>query len=150
MPLRRAMARGRVSVAGGRRRDVEHLPVAVERGEVERDVGAKPLHDPRRRVIDVALELGYFDPAHFTRAFVRLTGVAPRQFRQRRATAYSGVPGSRLPSWRSRCPGTRVRGTCLATGPPNAYENANRFPSGNHTPWLVSSRQSATWTASPP
>jgi AraC-like DNA-binding protein len=37
------------------------------------------LVDPARKVIDVALDLGYSDPAHFTRAFVRWTGLAPRQ-----------------------------------------------------------------------
>jgi AraC-like DNA-binding protein len=53
------------------------------------DMAQRMLGDPGRRVVDVALELGYSDPAHFTRAFVRWTGVAPRQFRQRRATAPS-------------------------------------------------------------
>src|SRR5262249_12565388 len=39
------------------------------------------LDDPARKVIDVALDLGYSDPAHFARAFARWTGLAPREFR---------------------------------------------------------------------
>ena len=42
------------------------------------------LDDPTRKVIDVALDLGYSDPAHFTRAFGRWTGLPPREFRRRR------------------------------------------------------------------
>jgi AraC-like DNA-binding protein len=41
------------------------------------------LGDPDRRVIDVALDLGYSDHAHFTRAFERWTGIPPREFRRR-------------------------------------------------------------------
>jgi AraC-like DNA-binding protein len=33
------------------------------------------------KLIDVSLELGFSDPAHFTRAFRRWTGHAPREFR---------------------------------------------------------------------
>ena len=41
------------------------------------------LDDPKRKVIDVALDLGYSDPAHFTRAFERWTGFTPREYRRR-------------------------------------------------------------------
>ncbi len=41
------------------------------------------LGDPARKVIDVALDLGYSDHAHFTRAFERWTGMPPREFRRR-------------------------------------------------------------------
>ena len=34
-------------------------------------------------VLDVALDVGYSDHAHFTRAFVRWAGVSPREFRRR-------------------------------------------------------------------
>lgn len=34
------------------------------------------------RIIDVAFSSGYTDPAHFSRAFRRMTGVTPRQFRE--------------------------------------------------------------------
>jgi AraC-like DNA-binding protein len=47
------------------------------------DVARQLLDDPARRVIDVALDLGYSDHAHFTRAFARWTGLAPRDFRRR-------------------------------------------------------------------
>ncbi|MDU0342612.1 helix-turn-helix transcriptional regulator [Bosea rubneri] len=40
------------------------------------------LRDTDCRVIDVALSSGYSDPAHFSRAFRRMTGVTPRQFRE--------------------------------------------------------------------
>jgi AraC-like DNA-binding protein len=40
--------------------------------------------DARRQTItDIALELGYSDPAHFTRAFRRWTGETPRHWRSR-------------------------------------------------------------------
>jgi AraC-like DNA-binding protein len=47
------------------------------------DVARRLLDDPARKVIDVALDLGYSDHAHFTRAFGRWTGLAPRDFRRR-------------------------------------------------------------------
>ena len=56
-------------------------------------------------VLDIALDLGYSDHAHFTRAFRRWTGVAPREFR--RATRI--VPRT--------SPGTPVDRTRRASGP---------------------------------
>jgi AraC-like DNA-binding protein len=49
------------------------------------DAACRLLADPARKVIDVALDLGYSDPAHFTRAFLRWTGVTPREFRRLRS-----------------------------------------------------------------
>ncbi len=40
------------------------------------------MRDPANHLTDVALELGYSDPANFTRAFRRWTGLSPRRFRQ--------------------------------------------------------------------
>lgn len=40
------------------------------------------LQDTKCRIIDVAFSSGYTDPAHFSRAFRRMTGVTPRQFRE--------------------------------------------------------------------
>jgi AraC-like DNA-binding protein len=40
------------------------------------------LRDTDCRIIDVAFSSGYTDPAHFSRAFRRMTGVTPRQFRE--------------------------------------------------------------------
>lgn len=42
----------------------------------------KLLRDTDAKVIDVALSSGYADPAHFTRAFRRLSGITPREFRE--------------------------------------------------------------------
>jgi len=53
------------------------------------DVAQRMLEDPACKVIEVALDLGYSDPAHFARAFARWTGLAPREFRRLRAI---GVP----------------------------------------------------------
>lgn len=40
------------------------------------------LRDTDCRIIDVAFSSGYADPAHFSRAFRRMTGVTPRRFRE--------------------------------------------------------------------
>ena len=40
------------------------------------------LNDSDKRIMEIALELGYTDPANFTRAFRRHTGVPPEAFRE--------------------------------------------------------------------
>jgi AraC-like DNA-binding protein len=44
---------------------------------------AKLLRDTNAKIIDVAFSSGYSDPAHFTRAFRRFSGVTPRKFRSK-------------------------------------------------------------------
>ncbi len=39
------------------------------------------LKDKNNKLIDIAYDLGYSDPAHFSRAFKRWAGVSPREFR---------------------------------------------------------------------
>lgn len=43
---------------------------------------SKLLRDTDSKIIEIAFSSGYADPAHFTRAFRRITGVTPRQFRE--------------------------------------------------------------------
>jgi AraC-like DNA-binding protein len=68
-----------------RRLSDEGLTFAGVVTRVRRAGAQRLLDDPTRKVIDVALDLGYSDPAHFTRAFVRWTGLAPREFRRLRS-----------------------------------------------------------------
>lgn len=42
---------------------------------------AKLLRDTDAKIIEIAFSSGYTDPAHFSRAFRRISGVTPRQFR---------------------------------------------------------------------
>ena len=44
-------------------------------------VAANLLIDPDLKIIDVAFAAGYQDPSHFSRAFRRISGMAPREFR---------------------------------------------------------------------
>jgi AraC-like DNA-binding protein len=46
------------------------------------EIARKLLHDTDSKIIEIAFSSGYTDPAHFTRAFRRLSGVTPRQFRE--------------------------------------------------------------------
>jgi AraC family transcriptional regulator len=39
------------------------------------------MRETSRSIIDVALEVGYTSPSHFTKGFRRITGVAPNEFR---------------------------------------------------------------------
>jgi len=43
------------------------------------------LKDKNNKLIDVAYDLGYSDPAHFSRAFKRWAGISPREFRRQHA-----------------------------------------------------------------
>ncbi|MCB4767880.1 AraC family transcriptional regulator [Ancylobacter sp. Lp-2] len=51
-------------------------------GTVRYEHASRLLRDTDCRIIDVAFASGYTDPAHFSRAFRRMTGVTPRRFRE--------------------------------------------------------------------
>jgi AraC-like DNA-binding protein len=50
--------------------------------QVRYEAASRLLMEPGQTVRAVARKLGYSDPAHFTRAFHRWTGVTPRAFRR--------------------------------------------------------------------
>jgi AraC-like DNA-binding protein len=50
--------------------------------QVRFQLAVEMMRDPRLRLIDISLELGYSDAANFTRAFKRWTGQAPSQTRR--------------------------------------------------------------------
>jgi AraC-like DNA-binding protein len=50
--------------------------------QVRFEKGADLLRKTDARIIDVALATGYTDPAHFARAFRRMAGITPREFRE--------------------------------------------------------------------
>lgn len=52
----------------------------------------KLLSDTENKIIDVAFSSGYADPAHFTRAFRRIAGYTPREFRDRWRHANESAP----------------------------------------------------------
>src|SRR5262245_59529491 len=69
------------------------------------DLAQRMLEDPSCKVIEVALDLGYSDPAHFARAFARWTGLAPREFRRLRATR---CRSEAFPDYKPVCSGGRA------------------------------------------
>jgi AraC-like DNA-binding protein len=56
------------------------------------DNASKLLRDTDARIIEVAMSSGYTDHAHFTRAFRRMAGVTPRQFREQSRQEPEGLP----------------------------------------------------------
>ena len=55
----------------------------VEQARLE--IATPTLLRSNMKVIDLALELGYEDPSHFARAFRRMTGQCPTEFRSANA-----------------------------------------------------------------
>ncbi len=49
---------------------------------IRHEISIYLLQDLSLKIIDIAAELGYEDPAHFTRAFKQWTGIPPRSFRE--------------------------------------------------------------------
>lgn len=54
--------------------------------QVRFEAAAELLEDPGTKIIDIALEVGFEDPSHFARAFRKISGVTPREYRQSLAT----------------------------------------------------------------
>jgi AraC-like DNA-binding protein len=50
--------------------------------ETRFDLARELLHETQESVTEIGFELGYANPANFTRAFQRWAGVSPRQYRQ--------------------------------------------------------------------
>ena len=48
------------------------------------ELASTMLRNTDRKIIDIAYEMGYTDPAHFTRAFGRLAGMSPSEYRVQR------------------------------------------------------------------
>jgi len=63
--------------------------------QVRLEIAGRMLRDPDRKIRDVARVLGYSDPAHFTRAFQRWTGLTPRAFRRQRPDEAVAGPAPR-------------------------------------------------------
>ena len=65
-------------------RKLSHLGLAYSDilDTVRYENASKLLRDTEAKIIDVSFSSGYTDPAHFSRAFRRISGVTPRQFRK--------------------------------------------------------------------
>ncbi len=50
--------------------------------QIRREAAFRMVRNPEVKLIDVAMELGFSDPAHFTRAFRRWAGMPPSQYRR--------------------------------------------------------------------
>ena len=59
----------------------DHLSYSLLLDQIRFETAVRLLQDPTLKLIEISLELGYNDPANFTRAFKRWTGMSPRQFR---------------------------------------------------------------------
>jgi AraC-like DNA-binding protein len=92
-----------------RRLSDEGMTYACVVARIRLDVAQRMLEHPTRKVIEVALDLGYSDQPHFTRAFARWTGLAPVAFRRLRATGrWDGAfPHENLVSSGNRRPPSR-------------------------------------------
>ena len=69
-----------------RRLAVEGLCYSRLIDQIRFERACRLLGEPDIKLIEIALELGYSDPANFTRAFQRWAGVSPRAFRLQHST----------------------------------------------------------------
>lgn len=63
------------------------LSYSVIVAQARRELASQLLLNTDRKIIDLAYELGYEDPSHFARAFRRMTGESPRDYR---ASSFTG------------------------------------------------------------
>jgi AraC-like DNA-binding protein len=53
--------------------------------ELRYERAARLLRESNATVLEIALEVGYEDPSHFSRAFKRIAGVSPREYRHQQS-----------------------------------------------------------------
>jgi len=53
--------------------------------ELRYEHAARLLRESDATALDIALEVGYEDPSHFSRAFKRIAGVSPREYRHQQS-----------------------------------------------------------------
>jgi AraC-like DNA-binding protein len=66
-------------------------------GRARFTTAAALLEETDARILDIALDLGYSDHAHFTRAFRRWAGCSPQEFRRKRIRPDSGPGHAAVP-----------------------------------------------------
>ena len=64
-------------------RHLKHVGISYSRlvDEVRRSLAVIRVSEGQGRLIEIAFDLGYSDPAHFTRAFRRWSGVCPSEYK---------------------------------------------------------------------
>jgi AraC-like DNA-binding protein len=51
------------------------------------ELAAELLRDPEKTVMDVACDVGFSDPSHFSRLFRQMSGISPRKYRRQHQAA---------------------------------------------------------------
>ena len=60
-------------------------------GEIRFDAAARLLRETDATALEIALEVGYEDPSHFSRAFKRTAGISPRAYRRQQRPHQAGA-----------------------------------------------------------